>query len=121
MSSASAAERVHCRAKRSKPGPISEKQLFQSSWLAMLSMTFSRSLFPRRCQPVNLSMRSNFFSLIALLAVAAHAEDLDLEKAVGSLIAAEKAYPKLADEEGFRDLRITFLPALAKLNRPANL
>jgi hypothetical protein len=66
-------------------------------------------------------MRSNFFSLIALLAVAAHAEDLDLEKAVGSLIAAEKAYAKLDDEKDFATSQITFLTALAKLNRPTNL
>src|SRR6266576_1894790 len=108
MSSASAADRVHCRAKRSKPGPISEKQLFQFSWLAIFSMTFSRSLSPRRRQPMNLSMRPKFFSLIALLAVAgAHAKDVDLEKAVGSLIAAEKAYAKLAGEKGFREASIS--------------
>src|SRR5919197_1045633 len=108
MSSASAADRAHWRAKSSKPGPISEKQLFQSSWLAILSMTFSRSLFPRRRQRANLSMRSKFFLAIALLAVAgAHAEDVELEKAVGSLIAAEKAYDKLAGEKGFREASIS--------------
>src|SRR4029450_1144409 len=91
MSSASAADRVHCRAKRSKPGPISEKQLFQFSWLAMLSMTFSRSLSPRRRQPMNLSMRSKFFPFVALLAVAAaHAEDVDLESTVALLIAGKR-------------------------------
>jgi ketosteroid isomerase-like protein len=53
-------------------------------------------------------MRSKFFSLIALLAVAeAHAEDVNLEKAVGSLIAAEKAYAKLAGEKGFREASIS--------------
>jgi ketosteroid isomerase-like protein len=53
-------------------------------------------------------MRSKFFSFIALLAVAgAHAEDVDLEKAVGSLIAAEKAYAKLAGEKGFREACIS--------------
>jgi len=36
----------------------------------------------------------------------AHAEDVDLEKAVGSLIAAEKAYAKLAAEKGFREASI---------------
>jgi hypothetical protein len=47
-------------------------------------------------------MRSKFFSFIALLAIAgAYAEDVDLEKAVGSLIAAEKAYAKLAGEKRF--------------------
>ena len=57
---------------------------------------------------MNLSMRSKFFSLIALLAVAgAHAEDLDLEKGIGSLIAAEKAYAKLATEKGFREASIS--------------
>jgi ketosteroid isomerase-like protein len=57
---------------------------------------------------MNLSMRSKFFSFIALLAVAgAHAEDVDLEKAVGSLIAAEKAYAKLAGEKGFREACIS--------------
>src|SRR6266498_3204837 len=108
MSSASAADRVHCLAKSSRPGPISEKQFFQFSWLAMLSMTFSRSLFPRRRQPMNLSMPSNFFSFIALLAVAgAHAGNVDLEEAVGSLIAAEKAYAKLAAGKGFREASIS--------------
>ncbi len=53
-------------------------------------------------------MRSKFFSFIALLAVAeAHAADVDLEKAVGSLIAAEKAYAKLAGEKGFREASIS--------------
>src|SRR5438045_8453345 len=108
MSSASAADRVHCRAKSSRPGPISEKQLFQFSWFAMLSMTFSRSLFPRRRQPMNLSMRSTFFPLVALVAVAgAHADDVDLEKVVGSLIAAEKAYAQLAAEQGLGEAYIS--------------
>jgi ketosteroid isomerase-like protein len=57
---------------------------------------------------MNLSMRSIFFSFIALLPVAgAHAEDVDLEKVVGSLIAAEKAYAKLAGEKGFREASIS--------------
>ena len=55
-------------------------------------------------------MPSKFFSFIALLAVAgAHAEDVDLEKAVRSLIAAEKAYAKLAGEKGFREASISVL------------
>jgi hypothetical protein len=57
---------------------------------------------------MNLSMRSKFFALLALLTVAgAHAEDVDLEKIVGSLIAAEKAYAKLAGEKGFREASIS--------------
>jgi ketosteroid isomerase-like protein len=57
---------------------------------------------------MNLSTRSKLFSLIALLTVAAaHAEDVDLEKAVGSLIAAEKAYAKLAADKGFREASIS--------------
>jgi ketosteroid isomerase-like protein len=57
---------------------------------------------------MNLSMPSNFFSFIALLALAgAHAEDVDLEKAVDSLIAAEKAYAKLATDKGFREASIS--------------
>jgi hypothetical protein len=57
---------------------------------------------------MNLSMRSKFFALLALLAVAgARAEDIDLEKVVGSLIAAEKAYAKLAGEKGFREASIS--------------
>jgi ketosteroid isomerase-like protein len=57
---------------------------------------------------MNLSMPSNFFSFIALLAVAgAHAEEVDLEKAVGSLIAAEKAYAKVAADKGFREASIS--------------
>ena len=43
-----------------------------------------------------------------MLAVAgAQAEDVDLEKVVGSLIAAEKAYAKLAAEKGFREASIS--------------
>ena len=38
---------------------------------------------------------------------AADAEDVDLEKAVGSLIAAEKAYAKLAADKGFREASIS--------------
>jgi hypothetical protein len=57
---------------------------------------------------MNLSMRSKFLSFIALLAVAgARAEDVDLEKAVGSLISAEKAYAELAGEKGFREASIS--------------
>ena len=57
---------------------------------------------------MNLSMPSNFFSFIALLAVAgAHAENVDLEKAVGLLIDAEKAYAKLAADKGFREASIS--------------
>src|SRR4030095_3273230 len=119
MSSASAADRVHCRAKSNRPGPISEKQLFQSSWLAMLSMTFSRSLFPRRRQSMILSMRSKFFSVIALLVVAgADAEDVDLEKALRSLITAEQAYAKLASEKGFREASISVLADHAVIFAP---
>jgi hypothetical protein len=57
---------------------------------------------------MNLSMRSKFFALLALLTVAgARAEDVDLVKVVGSLIAAEKAYAKLAGEKGFREACIS--------------
>ena len=57
---------------------------------------------------MNLSIRSKFFSFIALVVVAgAHAEDVDLERAVRSLIAAEKAYAKLAGEKGFREASIS--------------
>ena len=57
---------------------------------------------------MNLSMRSKFFALLALLAVAgARAEDGDLVNVVGSLIAAEKAYAKLAGEKGFREACIS--------------
>ncbi len=53
-------------------------------------------------------MRSKFLSIIAPLALAgAHAQDVDLEKAIDSLIAAEKAYAKLADEKGFREASIS--------------
>src|SRR6266540_2656887 len=127
MSSASAADRVHCLAKSSRPGPISEKQFFQFSWLAMLSMTFSRSLFPRRRQPMNLSMPSNFFSFIALLAVAgAHAEDVDLEKAVGSLIAAEIFVPNAVNGKKFwreakKDPVISWRPIFASISRSGEL
>lgn len=53
-------------------------------------------------------MPSKFFALIALLFVAgARAEDVDLEKAVRSLIAAEQAYANLAGEKGFREASIS--------------
>ena len=69
---------------------------------------------------MNLSMRSKFFSFIALLAVAAaHAEDIDLEKAVGSLIAAEKAYAKLAADKGFREASISVLADDAVIFAPS--
>jgi len=62
---------------------------------------------------MNLSMRSKFFSFIVLVAFAGgHAEDVDLEKVVGSLIAAEKAYAKLAGETGFREASISVLPTM---------
>ena len=57
---------------------------------------------------MNLSRPSTFFLFIAWLALGeAHAEDVDLEKAVGSLIAAEKAYAKLAADKGFREASIS--------------
>jgi ketosteroid isomerase-like protein len=53
-------------------------------------------------------MRSKFLSVLALLALAgAHAQAVDLEKALGSLIASEKAYAKLAGEKGFREASIS--------------
>ena len=62
---------------------------------------------------MNLSMRSKFFSFIPLLAFAeAHAEDVDLEKVVGSLIPAEKAYAKLAGEKDFAKRPSRFLPMM---------
>jgi ketosteroid isomerase-like protein len=55
-----------------------------------------------------LSKLSKIFLLVACVALAdARAADVDLEKAVGSLIAAEKAYAKLAGEKGFRDASIS--------------
>jgi ketosteroid isomerase-like protein len=55
-----------------------------------------------------LSKPSKIFLLVACVALAdARAADVDLEKAVGSLIAAEKAYAKLAGEKGFRDASIS--------------
>src|SRR5215470_16842931 len=108
MSSASAADCTHCRAKSSNPGATSEKQLFQSSWLAKFCMTFSRSLYSRRRQRMILSRAPKFFLFVACLSVAdARAADVDVEKAVGSLIAAEKAYAKLAGEKGFREASIS--------------
>jgi hypothetical protein len=47
-----------------------------------------------------LSKPTKFFLFVACLAFAdGRAADVDLEKAVGSLITAEKAYAKLADEK----------------------
>src|SRR6476659_8673469 len=99
MSSASAAECTHCRAKSSNPGATSEKQLFQFSWLARFCMTCSRSLSSRRRQRRILSRPSKFFGFSGCLAVAdARAEDVALGKVVGSLIAEENAHAKLAGE-----------------------
>jgi hypothetical protein len=69
---------------------------------------------------MNLSMRSKFFSFIPLLAAAgAHAEDVDLEKVVSSLIAAEKAYAKLAGEKGFREASISVFADNAVIFAPS--
>jgi len=59
---------------------------------------------------------------IGCLAVAdARAGDVDLGKAVGSLIAAEKAYAKLADEKGFREFDGAWKIALGlQKNAPEN-
>ena len=47
-----------------------------------------------------LSKPTQFFLFVACLALAdGRAADVDLEKAVGSLIAAEKAYAKFAGEK----------------------
>ncbi len=55
-----------------------------------------------------LSKPTKIFLVVACAALAdARAADVDLEKAVGSLIAAEKAYAKLAGEKGFRDASIS--------------
>jgi hypothetical protein len=51
-----------------------------------------------------LSRRPKIFFFMACPALAdALGADVDLEKAVGSLIAAEKAYAKLVGENGFRE------------------
>ncbi len=55
-----------------------------------------------------LSRPSKFFLFVACLAVAdTHAADVDPGKAVGSLIATERAYAKLAGERGFREASIS--------------
>lgn len=60
-------------------------------------MTFSRSLYSRRRQGMILSKPTKFFLFVACLALAdGRTADVDLEKAVESLITAEKAYAKLA-------------------------
>jgi ketosteroid isomerase-like protein len=54
-----------------------------------------------------LSRSAKFFLVVAWPALAAaQSADVDFEKAVGSLIAAEKAYAKLASEKGFREASI---------------
>jgi ketosteroid isomerase-like protein len=59
---------------------------------------------------MNLSTPLKFFLSLAWMALAeALGADVDLEKAVGSLIAAEKAYAKLAGEKGFREASISVL------------
>jgi hypothetical protein len=51
-----------------------------------------------------LSKPTKFFLFVACLGLAdARPADVDLERAVGSLITAEKAYAKLAGEKGFRE------------------
>ena len=55
-----------------------------------------------------MSRLSKFFLFLAFLAIAgARAADIDVGKAVDSLIAAEKAYAKLAGEKGFREASIS--------------
>ena len=55
-----------------------------------------------------LSKPAKFFLFVACLALAdGRAADVDLEKAVGSLITAEKAYAKTAGEKGFREASIS--------------
>ena len=55
-----------------------------------------------------LSKPTKFFLFVACLALAdGRAADVDLEKAVGSLITTENAYAKLAGEKGFRDASIS--------------
>src|SRR5438093_13610730 len=108
MSSASAADCTHCRAKSSNPGATSEKQLFQSSWLARFCMKCSRSLYSRRCEGVILSRLSKFVLFLAFLARAgARAPDMHAGKAVGPLIAADKAYGMLAGEKGFGEASLS--------------
>ena len=56
-----------------------------------------------------LSKPTKFFLFVASLALAdGRAADVDLEKTVGSLITAEKAYAKLAGAKGFREASISF-------------
>ena len=63
-------------------------------------MTFSRSLYLRRREGMILSKPTKFLLFVACLALAeGRAGDVDLEKAVGSLITAEKTYAKLAGEK----------------------
>ena len=55
-----------------------------------------------------LSKPTKFFLFVACLALAdGRTADVNLEKAVGSLITAEKAYAKLAGERGFREASIS--------------
>src|SRR5215813_3628744 len=67
MSSASAADGTHWRANRSNPGASLQKQFLQFSWLATGSMTFSRSLYPKRCRVQVLSASAQFFVKQAIL------------------------------------------------------
>jgi ketosteroid isomerase-like protein len=57
-----------------------------------------------------LSNPSKFFLFVGWIALAdSQAGDVDREEAVGSLIAAEKAYAKLAGEKGFREASVSVL------------
>jgi ketosteroid isomerase-like protein len=57
-----------------------------------------------------LSNPSKFFLFVGWMALAdSQGGNVDLEKAVGSLIAAEKAYAKLAGEKGFREASVSVL------------
>ncbi len=61
----------------------------------------------------------NFPLLVVLAGMAgASAEPVDLEKAVGSLVAAEKAYAKLGAEKGFREASLTVLAGDAVIFAP---
>src|SRR5215471_802296 len=96
MSSASAADCTHWRANRSNPGATSEKQFLQFSWLAMDSMTFSRSLLSRRRQVEILSSTRNIWS------VAENKTWGSLAAALAAVAPGQLMFLELRAELGFR-------------------
>src|SRR5205814_5765429 len=97
------ADCTHCRAKSSKPGAISVKQLFQSSWLAKFCMTSSRSLSSRRRQGLILSSPTEFFLVVACPVADARAAGIAFERGTDSLIRLKSLTPNWLAKRKLRE------------------